>query len=111
MLPEVADAVGKRLTVLMDSGVRRGSDVVKALALGAKAVHDRASDALRHGRRRGSRRARAISIFREEIDRAMAHLGCRSVGEINRQCLSPASTVEKATTPTSQQRQWEYDSA
>src|SRR5687768_11431776 len=38
VLPEVVDAVGKRLTVLVDSGFRRGSDVVKALALGAHAV-------------------------------------------------------------------------
>jgi len=38
MLPEVVDAVGGRLEVLMDGGIRRGSDVLKALALGAKAV-------------------------------------------------------------------------
>ena len=37
-LPEVVDAVGKRITVIVDSGFRRGSDVVKALALGAHAV-------------------------------------------------------------------------
>jgi len=38
MLPEIVDAVGDRLTVLFDSGIRTGSDVVKALCLGAKAV-------------------------------------------------------------------------
>jgi isopentenyl diphosphate isomerase/L-lactate dehydrogenase-like FMN-dependent dehydrogenase len=37
-LPDVVDAVGDRMTVLLDSGVRTGSDVIKALALGAKAV-------------------------------------------------------------------------
>ena len=37
-LPEVVAEVGGRATVLLDSGVRRGSDIVKALALGAKAV-------------------------------------------------------------------------
>ena len=40
MLPHVVDAAGKRLAVLVDSGFRRGADVVKALALGAKAVLD-----------------------------------------------------------------------
>ena len=38
VLPEIVDAVGKRATIFMDSGIRRGSDVVKALALGARAV-------------------------------------------------------------------------
>ncbi len=38
VLPEIAEAVGDRLTVILDSGVRRGSDIAKALALGAKAV-------------------------------------------------------------------------
>jgi isopentenyl diphosphate isomerase/L-lactate dehydrogenase-like FMN-dependent dehydrogenase len=38
VLPEVAEAVGEQIEVLMDGGIRRGSDVVKALALGAKAV-------------------------------------------------------------------------
>ena len=38
LLPEIADAVGRRVEVLLDSGVRRGSDVVKALALGARAT-------------------------------------------------------------------------
>jgi len=38
MLPEIVDAVGDKLTVLADSGVRTGADVIKALCLGAKAV-------------------------------------------------------------------------
>ena len=38
LLPEIAEAVGDKMTVILDSGVRRGSDIVKALALGAKAV-------------------------------------------------------------------------
>ena len=38
VLPEIVDAVGSRLTVMMDSGIRTGADIVKALALGAKAV-------------------------------------------------------------------------
>jgi (S)-mandelate dehydrogenase len=87
VLPGVADAVGNRLTVLMDSGVRRGSDVVKALALGAKAVM--IGRPTLYGTAVGGQAgaARAISIFREEIDRAQAHLGCCSISDIDRGCL------------------------
>jgi (S)-mandelate dehydrogenase len=114
VLPQVADAVGHRLTVLMDSGVRRGSDVIKALALGAKAVL--VGRPTLYGTAAGGEAgaARAIEIFREEIDRAMAHLGCRSVGEIDRQCLSSAvGTVgtQETTAPTPQHRRSEYVSA
>ena len=89
-LPHVVDAVGKRVTVLMDSGVRRGSDVVKALALGAKAVL--IGRPTLYGTAAGGEAGatRAIEIFREEIGRTMAHLGCQGVGDIDRECLSAA---------------------
>ena len=59
VLPEIAEAVGERATVILDSGVRRGSDIAKALALGAKVRADRAGDAVWHrGRRSGRRGAR-----------------------------------------------------
>lgn len=82
-LPEVTSAVGKRITVLVDSGFRRGSDVVKALALGAHAVQIGRSTlyGVAAGGEEGARRA--ITIFRDEIDRVMALNGCRSVAEIN----------------------------
>ena len=82
-LPEVANAVGKRATVLVDSGFRRGSDVVKALALGAHAVQIGRSTlyGVAAGGEEGARRA--ITIFRDEIDRVMALNGCRSVAEIS----------------------------
>jgi (S)-mandelate dehydrogenase len=89
-LPQVVDAVGNRLTVLMDSGVRRGSDVVKALALGAQAVL--IGRPTLYGTAAGGEAgaARAIAIFREEIDRSMAHLGCSSIAHINPECLVPS---------------------
>jgi (S)-mandelate dehydrogenase len=89
-LPQVADAVASRLTVLMDSGVRRGSDVVKALALGAKTVM--IGRPTLYGTAAGGEAgaARAIDIFREEIDRSMAHLGCSSITNIDRECLVPS---------------------
>jgi (S)-mandelate dehydrogenase len=75
--------VGKRATVLVDSGFRRGSDVVKALALGAHAVQIGRSTlyGVAAGGEEGARRA--ITIFRDEIDRVMALNGCRSVAEIS----------------------------
>jgi len=86
-LPEVANAVGRRATVLVDSGFRRGSDVVKALALGAHAVQIGRSTL--YGVAAGGEEGawRAITIFRDEIDRVMALNGCRSVADINTDCL------------------------
>ena len=77
VLPEVVDAVGKRITVIVDSGFRRGSDVVKALALGAKAVL--IGRATLFGTAVGGQAgaARAIEIYREEVDRVMAMIGYR----------------------------------
>ena len=86
-LPNVLDAAGKRLTVIVDSGFRRGTDVVKALALGAKAVFiGRASlyGVAAHGE---AGALRAINIFREEIDRTIALLGARSIEELDSRFL------------------------
>ena len=90
VLPEILDAAGKRLTVMVDSGFRRGSDVVKALALGAQAVL--VGRATLYGTAAGGEAgaARAIAILREEIDRVMALIGVRSVAELDRACLHMA---------------------
>jgi isopentenyl diphosphate isomerase/L-lactate dehydrogenase-like FMN-dependent dehydrogenase len=87
VLPQVLDAAGKRLTVLVDSGFRRGADVVKALALGAQAVL--IGRATLYGTAVGGEAgaARAIAILREEIDRVMALVGARSVTELSREFL------------------------
>ncbi|MEQ1776082.1 MAG: alpha-hydroxy acid oxidase [Burkholderiales bacterium] len=79
VLPEMLDAVGKRVTVLVDSGFRRGSDVVKALALGAHAVQIGRGTlyGVAAGGEAGARRA--IAIYREEIDRVLALLGCPGI--------------------------------
>lgn len=85
MLPEVAQAVGERLTVILDGGIRRGTDVVKAIALGADAVMLGRAPlyGLAAGGEPGARRA--LEILTSEIDRALGHLGCNSLSE-----LSPA---------------------
>ena len=87
VLPEVVDAVGKRLTVIVDSGFRRGSDVIKALALGAKAVLVGRPTLYGAAAAGEAGAGRAIAIFREEIDRVLALIGCRSIAELNRDHL------------------------
>lgn len=87
VLPEVVDAVGHRITVIVDSGFRRGSDVVKALALGAQAVL--IGRATLYGVAAGGEAGanRAIGLLREEIDRIMALIGVRSVAELGPEFL------------------------
>ena len=87
VLPEVVDAVGKRIAVLIDSGYRRGSDVVKALALGANAVLIGRPTLYGTATAGQAGAARSIEIFREEIDRVMALIGCRSIAELNQDYL------------------------
>ena len=81
-LPAIADAVGKRITVLIDGGFRRGTDVIKALALGAHAVLLGRAPLYGLSAAGEAGAARALAIFREEIDRGLALLGCNSIGEL-----------------------------
>ena len=84
VLEPIVQAVGERLTVLADGGVRRGTDVLKALALGAKAVlvGRPVLWGLAVGGEAGARRV--LELLRNELDVAMALAGCRTVGEIDR---------------------------
>ena len=79
-LPEIAEAVGERGTVILDSGVRRGSDIAKALALGAKAVLT--GRATLYGTAVGGQdgACKAVSLIRNELDKTMAYTGCRTRG-------------------------------
>jgi len=83
-LPEVVDAVGARAEVYLDGGVRRGSDVVMALALGARAVlvGRPALYGLAFGGDTGVRQV--LEILRDETENALALLGCRSPLEVTR---------------------------
>ncbi len=82
VLPAIAQAVGERVAVLVDSGFRRGTDVVKALALGADAVMigRPALYGLAAGGEVGVQHA--LSILTTEIDRVLGQLGCRSIAEL-----------------------------
>jgi L-lactate dehydrogenase (cytochrome)/(S)-mandelate dehydrogenase len=82
-LPGVAEAVGGRADILLDGGVRRGTDVAKAVALGARAVL--VGRPYLYGLAVGGSEgvSAVLAIFREEIDRTCALLGVRSVEEID----------------------------
>jgi isopentenyl diphosphate isomerase/L-lactate dehydrogenase-like FMN-dependent dehydrogenase len=97
VLPEIVDAVGKRVAVIVDSGFRRGSDIVKALALGANAVF--IGRATLYGTAAGGEAgaARAIDLLREEIDRVLALLGCRDVADLNDDFLALPSAMQSKT--------------
>ena len=81
-LPAIVDAVGGKMTVFLDSGVRRGSDVVKAVASGADAVL--AGRAPLYGLAAYGEPgvARALELLRAEMARTMAMLGARSIAEV-----------------------------
>ncbi len=83
VLPEIAEAVGDKMTLILDLGVRRGSDIVKALALGAKAVLT--GRATLYGTAVGGEAGalRAINILKNEADKTMAYTGCRTVTEVS----------------------------
>jgi 4-hydroxymandelate oxidase len=89
-LPPIVEAVGDQLEVLVDGGIRRGTDVLKALALGARAVMvgrpvlwglavDGAAGA-----------QRVIEILLAELDAALALAGVPRLGEIDRSLVCPA---------------------
>ncbi|MEM9047118.1 MAG: alpha-hydroxy acid oxidase [Pseudomonadota bacterium] len=84
-LSSIVDAVGDRLDVIMDSGVQRGTHVLKALALGAKAVGGGRFYLYPLAAAGRAGVERALTLMRAEIERGMKLMGCRSIAE-----LSPA---------------------
>jgi isopentenyl diphosphate isomerase/L-lactate dehydrogenase-like FMN-dependent dehydrogenase len=88
ILPDVVDAVGSRATVIVDSGFRRGADVVKALALGANAVMIGRATLYGTAAAGEAGAARAIEIYRDEIDRLLALIGCPDIAELDASYLA-----------------------
>ena len=82
VLPEVVDAVGHKTEVLMDSGIRSGQDVLKALALGAKGTFVGRAMAFGLGAGGEAGVSRALSIIQKEMDTTMALMGERDVRNI-----------------------------
>ena len=83
-LPAIVDSVGSKLTILIDSGFRRGSDIVKALALGANAVL--LGRATLYGVSAGGQEGveRALDILGDEVRTVITLLGCSTVSELGR---------------------------
>jgi L-lactate dehydrogenase (cytochrome)/(S)-mandelate dehydrogenase len=101
-LPAVAARVGDRAEVLLDGGVRRGADVIKALCLGANAVCIGRPYVYGMAARGPEGAEHVINIFREEISRAMTLMGVRSVKELDSSWLLPANTpLTPLTSPRS----------
>lgn len=84
VLPDIVDAVGDRLEVLVDSGVRRGSDIVKALALGARAAMIGRPYLYGLGVAGEQGVAHSIDILSAELRRTMQLLGVASVDQLSR---------------------------
>jgi L-lactate dehydrogenase (cytochrome) len=83
-LPEVVAAVDGQIDVLMDGGIRRGSDVVKALCLGARAVLVGRAYAYGLAAAGPTGVVRAIDILRTDVERTMRLLGCASTASLDR---------------------------
>jgi L-lactate dehydrogenase (cytochrome) len=91
-LPEVVKAVGGQTEILMDGGIRRGTDIIKALCLGARAVL--CGRAYAYGLAAAGEAGvnRAIEILRTDLDRSLRLVGCPSVAELDRSYVNvPAS--------------------
>ena len=93
-LPEVVEAVNGRIEVLMDGGVRRGTDVVKAVCMGARAVL--CGRAYAYGLAAAGEAGvdRAIEILRVDLERTLRLLGCASVAELDRSYVNVPKSWE-----------------
>jgi len=88
VLPEVIKAVDGQIEVLMDGGVRRGSDIVKAICLGARAVLVGRAYAYGLGAAGEAGVSRAVAILRADVVRTMKLLGCSSIADLNKSYLN-----------------------
>jgi L-lactate dehydrogenase (cytochrome) len=84
VLPEVVSAVDGRTEVLMDGGIRRGSDVIKAICLGARAVLIGRAYAYGLAAAGDAGVTRALEILRADLERTLKLLGCASLAALDR---------------------------
>jgi L-lactate dehydrogenase (cytochrome) len=91
-LPEVVAAVNGQIEVLMDGGIRRGTDIAKAICLGARAVL--CGRAYAYGLAAGGEAGvtRALEILRVDLERTLKLLGCASVSNLDRSYVNVPST-------------------
>jgi isopentenyl diphosphate isomerase/L-lactate dehydrogenase-like FMN-dependent dehydrogenase len=91
-LPEVVAAASGQIEVLMDGGVRRGSDIVKALCLGARAVLVGRAYAFGLGAAGPAGVARALEILKSDVERTLRLLGCPSVAALDQSYVDVPTT-------------------
>ena len=96
VLPEVIAAVDGRVEIMLDGGIRRGSDVVKALAMGARAVLVGRAYAYGLGAAGGPGVRTAIEILRSDVIRTLKLLGCSSVAALDRSYVGVPAPWEPA---------------
>jgi isopentenyl diphosphate isomerase/L-lactate dehydrogenase-like FMN-dependent dehydrogenase len=90
VLPEVVDAVGGRAEIIVDGGFMRGSDLVKAMALGAKAVGIGRLQGLAAAAAGVDGMVRMLELLQDEATRCLGLLGVRSFAELDKSYLEPA---------------------
>ncbi len=95
-LPEVVAAVDGKADVLVDGGIRRGSDIIKALCLGARAVLVGRAYAYGLAAAGEAGVARALEILRTDVERTLTLLGCRSVGDLDPSYINLSATLRGA---------------
>jgi L-lactate dehydrogenase (cytochrome) len=99
-LPEIVAAVNGQVEVLLDGGIRRGSDIAKAICLGAQAVLIGRAYAYGLGAAGGAGVARAIEILRTDYRRTLKLLGCSSTSQLNRSYIDvPSDWLVEARQP------------
>jgi L-lactate dehydrogenase (cytochrome) len=93
-LPEVVQAVNGQIEVLMDGGIRRGTDVVKAICLGARAVLCGRAYAYGLAAAGEAGVVRAIEILRTDVERTLRLLGCASISALDRSYVNVPKSWE-----------------
>jgi isopentenyl diphosphate isomerase/L-lactate dehydrogenase-like FMN-dependent dehydrogenase len=88
-LPAIAQVVNKQIPIIIDGGIRRGSDIIKAIALGAQCVGigRPAIWGLSHSGQQGVENV--LNILQSELELAMALAGCASISDITSELIAP----------------------
>ena len=96
MLPEVVRAVGGRAKIVVDGGILRGTDVLKALALGADAVGIGRLEGFAMAAGGADAVVRMLKILETEMRINLALMGLNSIDQLNPGCVLPAEPVVRA---------------
>jgi len=98
ILPEIVEAIAGRSEIIVDGGFMRGSDVVKALAMGATSIGIGRLHVLAAAAAGADGIARAMEILRHEIDTTLALLGVSSIDDLDPTYLHPADDMHTQRT-------------